>query len=200
MRRCIVMVFVAGLVVMAAPMASAGGSWLTVVSVDGAAPSGPLDRAPAGSTVAMRGSVCSEVRDPGGRDGWYARLRPDGAGAAVRLGGVAVERSPEVGCSWRVSFAFVVPDVAPGAYWVDVCDERCTSRGGEVIGGVFVVANSGGEARLVLRTERLKEALARLRVRYRRAALDAERAATATTRLREAREDPGLGHPSARSG
>jgi hypothetical protein len=52
---------------------------------------------------------------------------------------------------------FTVPDVAPGRYSIDYCNDPCTVTGlGDLIGGSFFVAQTEEEAGLMSRIERLE--------------------------------------------
>jgi hypothetical protein len=51
---------------------------------------------------------------------------------------------------WLASVSFVVPDVPPGEYWLDICNDPCRhSSVGDLGGGSFQVAANAEEAHLM---------------------------------------------------
>ena len=156
---CLVVPLLLFAIVLASPPASAGGSWLEVVEVSNGAlspPGGGPAWAAVGATVRMRGGFCSGSQANPSQGPWYASLRPGTGGPRTLLGPVEIVTGHNSACPWVATVSFVVPAVAAGSYWVDVCDEGCTTGVGDLVGGYFVVASSGSEARLVQRLTTLK--------------------------------------------
>jgi len=151
----------------AAPPATAGGSWLETERSHYA----PGDLATARG-VFGNGSYEGTVRDgpfylylvPGHR--WLPRNEPIPRWA-VPLGTLTIKAAEGQYCCWVASAEFTVPDVPPGRYSLDYCNDPCTLDGiGDLLGGSFFVGESEQEARLMGRIERLRfkvEALARTR-------------------------------------
>jgi hypothetical protein len=134
------------------PPASAGGSWLTVVEVSEGAlppPGGGPAWAAVGATVRMRGGFCSGQQANPSEGPWFAYLRPATGGASLLLGPAEIVTSEGNACPWVATVSFAVPEVLGGSYWVDVCDEGCSTGVGDLSGGYLVVASSENEAKLM---------------------------------------------------
>jgi hypothetical protein len=68
---------------------------------------------------------------------------------AVFLGTILIERGKREG-EWSASISFVMPQVKPGDYWVDYCNDPCQASGvGDLGGGSFRVVTTAEEARLM---------------------------------------------------
>ena len=150
-----------GEIVGSAP-AIAGGSTMQVVEVsegDVEPPGGGPAWAAVGATVRMRGGFCNGSQAAPNEGPWFASLRSYVGGARTPLGPVDIVASDNNACPWVATATFVVPNVAVGAYWVDVCDEGCTTGVGDLMGGYFVVAASATEARLIQRLAWLQQQL-----------------------------------------
>jgi hypothetical protein len=156
---------VIGAMMVAAPPATAGGSWLETERSNYA----PGDHAMARG-VFGDGSYEGTVED----GPFYLYLVPGYRGLprnqsipewAVPLGPLSIGPAEGRYCCWVASADFTVPDVAPGRYSLDYCNDPCTVDGiGDLLGGSFFVGASRQEARLQGRIERLRfkvEALAR---------------------------------------
>lgn len=122
--------------------------------------------------------------NPGIEDGpWYAYLVPTRQwidppripASAIPLGPLTiVDRVDDVNALARIRF--VMPDVEPGAYAVNVCNDPCRDAYvGDLIGGWFSVADSHEDAQLLMARERQIERLRSMRYRLRREARQAER-------------------------
>jgi hypothetical protein len=207
MRRLLVALSVPTLFVIAAPPAAAGGSWLELREVDGVgeASDGPWGGwAAPGSTVHMAGDFCNGQQAEPSAGPWSAYLRPDPRGPERYLGGVTVADNPGNGCPFVASISFTVPQVDPGQYWVDVCnDPNCSTGVGDLIGGHFTVASTALEAKLLvdnasLRLKFSRAAKERNRLRARSADLDeAVRVTTDRLEAAEAERDRALGQRDA---
>jgi hypothetical protein len=94
---------------------------------------------------------------------WLPRNKPIPEWA-VPLGPLTIQPADGEYCCWVASADFTVPEVAPGRYSLDYCNDPCTVDGvGDLLGGSFLVGESELEARLMGRIERLRfevEALA----------------------------------------
>jgi hypothetical protein len=144
-------------VLIGAPTASAGGSWLELRDVAGAGQvsDGPWGGwAAPGSTVTMRGTFGSGAQAPPSHGPWIARLRADVGQVAVPLGPVELDLGDD---AWVATVTFVVPEVPSGEYWVDVCDAAtCSSGVGDLIGGTIVVAATELEGELLTTVPQLE--------------------------------------------
>jgi hypothetical protein len=149
MRRLVLFV---GVVSMLLPMksASSGGSWLDVQNGERVRLRDyDLAYAGVGSVVTMRGTFTAGQQAAVNQGPWYAYLRPDqGKADPVRLGTVQIQGE---GFPYVATTTFAVPRVAPGYYWVDVCDLGCNTGVGDLIGGTIVIASTDAEARLFAR-------------------------------------------------
>lgn len=138
-----------------------------------------------------RGSLEGRVSDgpfyayltPGDRD-WQALPTED----AIYLGPLAITEATRPYCCWVARVEFTVPDVPPGRYWIDYCNDPCTIDGiGDLIGSMIFVGETEREARLAARWERAKARVERMRERLDEAA--AEIAALGLRREAESTEE-----------
>lgn len=188
---------VIGAMMAAAPPAAAGGSWLETEQSHYAPGDHAMTRGVFGD-----GSYEGTLDDgpfylylvPGYR--WLRRNQPIPEWA-LRLGPLTIRPAEGQYCCWVASADFTVPEVAPGRYSLDYCNDPCTVDGiGDLLGGSFFVGESEREARLMGRIERLRlkvEALARTKrgLRKTEAALAEvrQRYDTLVGRLRAGRPD-----------
>ena len=165
MRRFTVVLIATASALFSVAPAHAGGSWLGVREVRGTG--GVSDGswggwAAHGSTITMRGQVCDGQQADPSKGPWtaYLRMLPDGARRPI--GPVMI--SPLARGCHTASTTFVVPRVASGVYFVDVCaDARCTMGVGDLVGGMFTVAATALEAQLLGDNARLHDAVTHLR-------------------------------------
>lgn len=69
--------------------------------------------------------------------------------AAERIGPVSEVRIGErSGPNVLVEVEFVVPDVPPGEWWVDVCNANCETGLGDLIGGLLTIADAAARDEL----------------------------------------------------
>jgi hypothetical protein len=102
---------------------------------------------------------------------------------AELLGPLTIKRATGKYCCWVASAAFTVPDVPPGRYTLDYCNEPCTLDGiGDLVGGTFMVADTTREAKLSAKVDQLREDLLRSRQ-------EAERLEEVKGKLAERNED-----------
>lgn len=131
--------------------ASAGGS---IVKVE------PRSWARQGSEIRLSGTFCNGAQAPVSAGPWFAYLDPQTA-PPILVGRVHI--APNIGnyCQWRLTATLRVPHVAPGAYWLQVCDRGCTEGVGDLIGaGQFTVVSAAPPRE---QARRLQELRARLR-------------------------------------
>lgn len=154
---------VIGAMMAAAPPVAAGGSWLETEQSHYT----PGDHAIARG-VFGDGSYEGTVDDgpfylylvPGYR--WLPRNHPTPEWA-VPVGPLTIKPAEGQHCCWVASAEFAVPDVPPGRYSLDYCNDPCTVNGiGDLLGGSFFVGESQHEARLLGRIERLRSKVAAL--------------------------------------
>ncbi|MGH2753122.1 MAG: hypothetical protein ACRDLB_01690, partial [Actinomycetota bacterium] len=99
-----------------------------------------------------------DVRDPG--DGrWWSSVD----GPMVKLGALDVDGT---GVS-RVRGSFVVPEVAPGRYWLMLCDDGCDRAMADAVPARLHVVESSALARAASRAEKLTFDVRMLRVQLR---------------------------------
>jgi hypothetical protein len=170
--RWLVAAATAGALLAMPDWAAAGGSWLETEKQYYA----PGDEASARGTFGQ-GQLEGRVEDgpyyaylvPGYR--WFEKpgTIPD---YAIPLGPIAIRPATGNYCCWVATLQFIVPDVPPGRYSIDYCNDPCTVNGmGDLIGGSFFVGETEEEARLMGRIERLEfkvDALARTKRELRR--------------------------------
>jgi hypothetical protein len=155
------------------PQAHAGG---TLANVE------PRSWARQGSEIRLNGTFCDGSQAPVSAGPWFAYLDPQTA-PPILVGRVRV--SPNTGnyCQWRLNATLRVPYVAPGSYWLQVCDRGCTQGVGDLIGaGEFTVVGAGSLRKQALQLQELRSRLRESRREERRqeqmlAELDDERAA-----------------------
>jgi hypothetical protein len=178
----IAVVALASLTVSSSPV-SAGGSWLET-DQPWYAP---------GETAVARGVFADGTYRGTVADGpfflymvpGYRYLPRNGSipGWAEPVGSLTIKEATGNYCCWVASATFTVPQVPPGRYTLDYCNDPCTLDGiGDLVGGSFWVAATEEQARLLSRIERLEakvEALPRLKQKLR----------TVEGKLLEAQED-----------
>jgi hypothetical protein len=149
-------VLVAGILGAGGP-AAAGGSWLETDE----------QYYPPGSQATAKGTFGPGAYRGRVSDGpYYAYLVPgfrwfEKPGPvpdyAVPLGPITIRRATGNYCCWVASLTFTVPDLPPGRYSIDYCNDHCTVNGiGDLLGGSFWVADTQDEARLMARIDRLE--------------------------------------------
>jgi hypothetical protein len=186
-RTLLVPLGLVALLVLPAPQANAGGSWME----PGRRGYGVGETATFRGSFSMSGSLEGTLSD----GPYVAYLAPiqiydvDHA-RAVRLGEIRMVRGGRWGMIARVSFT--VPDVPTGRYHLTYCNEPCTVDGiGDLVGGgSFFVAPTRDEALLRSRVERLTWRVANARqegrAKERRASERLERSLAESTRELEA--------------
>ena len=141
---------------MAAP-AAAGGSWLETEQRYYS----PGSQATARTTFGQ-GQLEGRVTDgpyyaylvPGYR--WFPKPGPV-PDYAIPVGPIAITPATGNYCCWVATLTFTVPDLSPGRYSIDYCNDPCTVEGvGDLAGASFWIAASEEEARLLSRIERLE--------------------------------------------
>jgi hypothetical protein len=156
MRWLATAVLTAAILATAGP-AAAGGSWLETED----------QYYSPGSQATARGTFGPGAYEGRVSDGpYYAYLVPrfrwfEKPGPvpdyAIPLGPITIRRATGNYCCWAASLTFTVPDLPPGRYSIEYCNDPCTVNGiGDLIGGSFWVADTQEEARLMFRIERLE--------------------------------------------
>jgi hypothetical protein len=156
MRWLATAVLTAAILATAGP-AAAGGSWLETED----------QYYPPGSQATARGTFGPGAYEGRVSDGpYYAYLVPgfrwfEKPGPvpdyAIPLGPITIRRATGNYCCWAAALTFTVPDLPPGRYSIDYCNDPCTVNGiGDLIGGSFWVADTQEEARLMARIDRLE--------------------------------------------
>jgi hypothetical protein len=156
MRWLATAVLTAAILATAGP-AAAGGSWLETKD----------PYYPPGSQATARGTFGPGAYEGRVSDGpYYAYLVPgfrwfEKPGPvpdyAIPLGPITIRPATGNYCCWAASLTFTVPDLPPGRYSIDYCNDPCTVNGiGDLIGGSFWVADTQEEARLMARIDRLE--------------------------------------------
>lgn len=154
-RRTVFVCSLAAIVGALATPSLAGGS---IANVE------PRSWARQGSGIRLSGTFCKGSQAPVSAGPWFAYLDPRN-GPPVLVGPVNI--APNIGnyCQWRLTATLRVPQVAPGAYWIQICDLGCTNGVGDMVGaGRFVVVSSESPRDQALRLEALR---ARVRVSMR---------------------------------
>jgi hypothetical protein len=131
--------------------ASAGGS---IVKVE------PRSRARQGSEIRLSGTFCDGAQAPVSAGPWFAYLDPK-KGSPILVGRVHIAPNTGNYCQWRLTATLRVPHVAPGAYWLQVCDRGCTEGVGDLTGAGRFTVVTGAPPRE--QAPRLQELRARLR-------------------------------------
>jgi hypothetical protein len=182
----IAVVALASLAVSSSPV-SAGGSWLET-DQPWYAP---------GETAVARGVFADGTYRGTVADGpfflymvpGYRYLPRNGSipGWAEPVGSLTIKEATGNYCCWVASATFTVPQVPPGRYTLDYCNDPCTLDGiGDLVGGSFWVAATEEQARLMARIERLErkaDALSRTKRDLRKAEAALARAQTRYDRL-----------------
>jgi hypothetical protein len=131
--------------------ASAGGSILGIE---------PRSWARQGSEIRLSGTFCNGAQAPVSAGPWFAYLDPETA-PPILVGKVHIAPNTGDYCQWRLTATLRVPHVAPGRYWLQVCDRGCTEGVGDLMGaGHFTVVSAAPARRQALQ---LQEVRARLR-------------------------------------
>jgi hypothetical protein len=108
---------------------------------------------------------------------------------AEHLGPLSIKESTGNVCCWVASARFTVPDVPPGRYSLDYCNEPCTLNGiGDLMGASFIVADTEREAQLAARVDRLQQKIPVLRKKIQHFEEDARKLAENGRELAVARE------------
>jgi hypothetical protein len=173
--------------------AAAGGSWLETEE---------RYYSPGGEATARGtfgpGQLEGDIADgpyhaylvPGYR--WFEKPGPI-PGYAIPLGPIAIRPTTGNYCCWVATLTFTVPEVSPGRYSIEYCNNPCTVNGiGDLMGGSFFVGDTEQEARLMGRIDRLErkvEALARTKRDLRKAMARAERLEEKAEALAQTRDD-----------
>ena len=132
-RRILVGSSVAGLVIVLPAPVWAGGS-IGHVS--------PRSWARPGAEIRLSGTFCEGSQAPVSAGPWFAYLDPPAA-PPVLMGRVRIAPNTGDYCQWRLTASLTVPHVAPGVYWLQVCDRGCTEGVGDLIGaGEFTVVSA----------------------------------------------------------
>jgi hypothetical protein len=137
--------------------AAAGGSWLETDE----------QYYPPGSPATARGTFGPGAYEGRVSDGpYFAYLVPgfrwfEKPGSvpdyAVPLGPITIQPATGNYCCWVASLTFTVPDLPPGRYSIEYCNDPCTVNGiGDLLGGSFWIADNQEEARLLARIDRLE--------------------------------------------
>lgn len=157
-HRTVVSALLAAVLAALATPAMAGGS---IANVE------PRSWARQGSEIRLSGVFCNGSQAPVSAGPWFAYLDPR-TGPAVLAGRVNIAPNTGNYCQWRLTATLRVPQVAPGSYWIQVCDRGCKSGVGDLMGaGWFVVASAESPRDQAIRFEALR---ARLRVSMRQQA------------------------------
>jgi hypothetical protein len=155
-RLLVPTVLVAGILSAGGP-AAAGGSWLETDE----------QYYPPGSPATARGTFGPGAYEGRLSDGPYlAYLVPgfrwfEKPGSvpdyATPLGPITIRPATGNYCCWVASLTFLVPDLPPGRYSIEYCNDPCTVNGiGDLLGGSFFIAQTEEQARLLDRIERLE--------------------------------------------
>jgi hypothetical protein len=157
-RRAVLASILGAVVVgLAPPPAFAGGS---IVSVE------PRSWARQGSEIRIHGTFCEGTGAPVSAGPWFAYLDPlVGPAPATIVGRVAIAPNTGKFCQWRVTATLRVPQVAPGAYSLVVCDRGCTKGVGDLVGAGFRFVVVGSPREQALRIQRLTTGLRKARHR-----------------------------------
>lgn len=124
----------------------------------------PRSWARQGSEIRLSGTFCNGSQAPVSAGPWFAYLDPR-TGPPALVGSVHIAPNTGNYCQWRLTATLRVPQVAPGAYWIQICDLGCTNGVGDMVGaGPLVVVSSESPRDQALRLEALR---ARVRVSMR---------------------------------
>jgi hypothetical protein len=130
--------------------ASAGGS---IVGIE------PRSWARQGSEIQLSGTFCNGAQAPVSAGPWFAYLDPVTA-SPILVGRVHIAPNTGNYCQWRLTATLRVPRVAPGRYWLQVCDRGCTQGVGDLMGAGHFTVVSAAPPRVQAR--QLQEVRARL--------------------------------------
>ena len=146
-HRIVVASLLAAIIGALATPAMAGGS---IANVE------PRSWARQGSEIRLSGTFCNGSQAPVSAGPWFAYLDPR-TGPPVLVGPVNIGPNTCNYCQWRLTAALRVPQVVPGAYWIQVCDLGCRNGVGDMVGaGRFVVVSSESPRDQALRLEALR--------------------------------------------
>jgi hypothetical protein len=142
------------LLAMLATPTSAGGS---IAKVE------PQNWARQGSEIRLSGTFCNGAQAPVSAGPWFAYLDPQ-TGPPILMGRVHIAPNTGNYCQWRLTATLEVPRVAPGAYWIRVCDRGCTKGVGDLVGtDEFTVVSAGSPRQQALQLQELRVRLRELR-------------------------------------
>jgi hypothetical protein len=154
-RRTVFACFLAAIIGALATPSMAGGS---IANVE------PRSWARQGYEIRLSGTFCNGSQAPVSAGPWFAYLDPR-TGPPALVGPVNIAPNTGNYCQWRLTATLRVPQVAPGAYWIQICDLGCTNGVGDMVGaGPFVVVSSESPRDQALRLEAFR---ARIRVSMR---------------------------------
>jgi hypothetical protein len=146
-HRIVVASLLAAIIGALATPSMAGGS---IANVE------PRSWARQGSEIRLSGTFCNGSQAPVSAGPWFAYLDPR-TGPPVLVGPVNIVPNTGNYCEWRLTATLHVPQVAPGAYWIQVCDLGCRNGVGDMVGaGPFVVVSSESPRDQALRLEALR--------------------------------------------
>jgi hypothetical protein len=194
MRRVWMGVLIPAVLLLFAPAASAGGSWMGVTNING---TGGLSDgawggwAAPGATITMRGAFCDGQQADPSAGPWTAYISSGDSEMLQPLGQVTIDAAMGNGCPYVASVTFMVPETHPGPYYVHVCsDDHCTIGVGDLSGGMFTVATTALEARLLNENAALEHSVSHIdrdrdRLRAREETLEGQ-LQTARARIRAA--------------
>jgi hypothetical protein len=149
-RRILTGVSVSGLVILMVAPASAGGSIARV---------SPRSWARQGAEIRLSGTFCDGAQAPVSAGPWFAYLDPQSA-PPVLMGRVHIAPNTGDYCQWRLTATLTVPQVAPGGYWLQVCDRGCTEGVGDLMGaGRFTVVSAASPISQARRMQDLRTRL-----------------------------------------
>jgi hypothetical protein len=119
----------------------------------------PRSWARQGSEIRLSGTFCDGSQAPVSAGPWFAYLDPETA-PPILVGRVHVAPNTGNYCQWRMTATLRVPHVAPGAYWLQVCNRGCTGGVGDLMGaGRFTVVSAAPPREQALRLQGLRARL-----------------------------------------
>jgi hypothetical protein len=146
-HRIVVASLLAAIIGALATPSMAGGS---IANVE------PRSWARQGSEIRLSGTFCNGSQAPVSAGSWFAYLDPR-TGPPALVGPVNIAPNTGNYCEWRLTATLRVPQIAPGAYWIQICDLGCTNGVGDLVGaGRFVVVSSESPRDQALRLEALR--------------------------------------------